>query len=183
MPLDPETERLLRPSKTRLKQASHEAQALGVALLDFADERLLALGLAEPLVDAIRAGRRITAHEARRRHLQLIGKLMRSADLEPIREAIAESQIGRAKDSLALHRAERWRHELLADDAATTRFAAEHSGADVQQLRALVRNARKDAALAPEQRSGRAFRELFKFIRAHEDDRDSDHESEGDAGP
>lgn len=173
MPLSPETERLLRPSKTRLKQASHDAQALGIALLDFADERLLALGLAEPLVDAIRIGRRITAHEARRRHLQLIGKLMRSADLEPIREAIAESQLGHARDSLALHRAERWRLELVADDAATTRFAAQHPGADLQQLRTLVRNARKDAALAPEQRSGRAFRELFKFIRTHESEADA----------
>lgn len=170
MPLSPETARLLRPSKTRLKQASHDAQALGIALLDFPDERLAALGLAESLVDAIRAGRRIKAHEARRRQLQLIGKLMRGADIEPIREAVAESQLGHARDSLALHRAERWRAELVADDAVTTRFAAEHAGADLQQLRALVRSARKDAALAPEQRSGRAFRELFKFIREHEAD-------------
>ena len=62
---------------------------------------------------------------------------------------------------LALHQAERWRAELIADDEATTRFAAAHAGADLQRLRALVRNARKDAALAPEQRSGRAYRELF----------------------
>lgn len=163
-----ETARLLRPSKTRLKQASHDLQALGVALLDFSDERLLGLGLSEPLVDAIRAGRRITAHEARRRQLQLIGKLMRAADVAPIREAVAQSQLGHAHDTLALHRAERWRAELIADDEATTRFATAHAGADLQQLRALVRNARKDAARVAEQRSGRAYRELFQFIREHE---------------
>ncbi len=80
--------------------------------------------------------------------MQLIGKLMRSADVEPARVAVAERQLGRARDSLALHSAERWRAELIADDDATTRFASAHAGADLQQLRALVRNARKDAAAA-----------------------------------
>ena len=102
--------------------------------------------------------------------MQLIGKLMRSADVELARTAIGERRLGRARDSLALHQAERWRTELIADDAATTRFAREHANADLQQLRALVRNARKDAASAPEQRSGRAYRELFQFIREHESD-------------
>ena len=161
---------LERPSKTRRKIASHELQSLGVALLELGDDQLSSLGLDERLLDALREARRIRSHEARRRHLQLIGKLMRSADVELARTAIAERQLGRARDSLALHEAERWRAELIADDSATTRFAAEHAGADQQRLRALVRNARKDAASAPEQRSGRAYRELFKFIRAHEHD-------------
>ena len=102
--------------------------------------------------------------------MQLIGKLMRAADVEPARAAVAERQLGRARDSLALHQAERWRAELIADDEATTRFAAAHPGADLQRLRALVRNARKDAAAVPEQRSGRAFRELFQFVREHDHD-------------
>jgi len=159
-----------RPSKTRRKAESHELQALGESLLALADEQLASLRLDEPLVDAIRAARKMRSHEARRRQMQLIGKLMRSADVEPARAAVAERELGRARDSLALHDAERWRAELIADDAAATRFAREHAGADVQQLRALVRNARKDAASAPEQRSGRAYRELFQFIRENEGD-------------
>jgi len=157
-----------RPSKTRRKEASHDLQALGVALLEMQDEHVAGLGLDETLVDAIRAHRKIRSHEARRRQLQLIGKLMRSADVAPVRQAVADMQLGRARDSLALHRAERWRAELLAEDAAATRFASDHPEADVQQLRALIRNARKDKSLAPEQRSGRAYRELFQFIREHE---------------
>jgi ribosome-associated protein len=157
-----------RPSKTRRKAESHDLQALGAALLDMNDEHLTALGLDEPLLDAIRAQRKIRSHEAQRRQMQLIGKLMRSADVEPVRQAVAEMQLGRARDSLSLHRAERWRAELIAADDATTRFASDFPEADVQQLRALVRNARKDQSLAPEQRSGRAYRELFQFIRGHE---------------
>ena len=90
--------------------------------------------------------------------------------VDAARRAVDELRLGRTQDSLALHQAERWRAELIADDEATTRFAREHAAADLQRLRALVRNARKDAASAPEQRSGRAYRELFQFIREHEAD-------------
>ena len=157
-----------RPSKTRRKEDSHELQSLGEALLELPDDHLATLGLGESLVDAIRSGRRIKSHEARRRQMQLIGKLMRSADVELARGAVLERQLGRARDSLALHQAERWRAELIAGDEATTRFAADHAGADLQRLRALVRSARKDAASAPEQRNGRAYRELFRFIREND---------------
>ena len=156
-----------RPSKTRMKQASHELQELGEALVALPDQQLEPLALPEPLLDAVRACRGMRSHEARRRQMQLIGKLMRSVDVEPIRAAIAESQLGPARDSLALHQAERWRAELIEDDAATTRFASAHPRADLQQLRTLVRNARKDASGVPEQRNGRAYRELFRFIRGH----------------
>ena len=160
--------RLQRPSKTRRKEASHELQQLGAELLELSDERLAGLGLPEPLLEALQAHRRIRSHEARRRQMQLIGKLMRLADVDAARRAVDELQLGRARDSLALHQAERWRAELIADDQAATRFASAHPGTDTQRLRALVRNARKDASLVPEKRSGRAFRELFQFVREHE---------------
>jgi ribosome-associated protein len=113
--------------------------------------------------------------------MQYIGKLMRAVDAEPIREAIAALQLGRARDSLALHQAEHWRAALIASDDAATRWLAEHPGADAQQLRSLVRSARKDAAQAPEQRSGRAYRELFRFVRQHAA-LDADADADADAG-
>ncbi|HEX6364456.1 MAG TPA: ribosome biogenesis factor YjgA [Albitalea sp.] len=156
-----------RPSKTQLKKASHELQDLGAALVEMPDDRLAALGMDESLRDAIREYRRTRSHEGRRRQMQYIGKLMRRADIEPLREAVAAMQLGRAKDALALHEAERWRAELIDSDDALTRWSAAHPSADLQQLRSLVRAARKDASLSPEQRSGRAYRDLFKFIRQH----------------
>lgn len=163
---DPSTiEALTRPSKTRLKQASHELQALGEALVELPPARIEALPLPESLLEAIRELRRTRSHEGRRRQMQFIGKLMRTIDAEPIRQAVAEMQLGRAQDSLALHEAERWRAELIASDDAATRWIAAHPEADVQQLRSLVRSARKDASGTPDQRNGRAYRELFQFIR------------------
>jgi len=152
-------------SKTQLKKASHDLQELGEALVALPDDRLNALPIAESLLDAVREYKRTRSHEGRRRQMQYIGKLMRRNDADPIREAVAGMQLGSAKDTLALHESERWRAELIAGDDALTRWMAEHPKTDAQQLRSLVRNARKDAALVPEKRSGRAFRELFQFIK------------------
>ncbi|WP_292447013.1 ribosome biogenesis factor YjgA [Methylibium sp.] len=164
-----------RPSKTSLKKAMHELQALGEALLLLPDSRIDAIGLPESLRDAVRTAQRTKTHEGRRRQMQYLGKLMGKADkaavVEPVREAVAAFQLGHAKDALALHHAERWRAELIADDDALTRWTAEHPGGDVQQLRSLIRSARKEgqaheAALPGEAlRHGRAYRELFKLLR------------------
>lgn len=156
-----------RPSKTRMKQVSHELQELGEAVVALPDARLDGLAIAETLLDAIRQFKKTKTFEGRRRQMQYIGKLMRNHDVEPIRQAVTDMQLGRAKDSLALHQAERWRAELLADDDAATRWITAHPETDAQQLRSLIRAARKDAALVPEKRSGRAFRELFQFIKEH----------------
>lgn len=159
-----------RPSKSQLKRDMDALQALGEELLSLPEKRVAALNLPESLMDAIKDGRRIvagTARSGKKRHLQLIGKLMRQVDPAPIREAVADFKLGRAQDSLQLHQAERWRERLVEDDASLQAFLAEFDGIDVQQLRSLIRAARKDRAQAPEQRNGRAWRELFQFIKAH----------------
>ena len=157
-----------RPSKTRLKQQAHELQALGEALVALPEDRLAAMPISETLLDALRDARRVRSHEGRRRHMQYVGKLMRQAPegtVERLREAVSAIHLGGAQDTLALHRAERWRTELVADDEAARRWLAGHPDADAQRLRSLVRAARKDAATPPEQRHGRAYRELFQFLK------------------
>ncbi len=154
-----------RPSKTRLKQQSHDLQKLGLALAELSDERLAALDLPERLQDAIVQYRGTRSHEGRRRQLQYVGKLMRSADEAVLREAVAAAKLGSAKETLALHEAERWRAELIADDLALTRWMQQHPGTDAQQLRSLVRAARRDAVV-PEARQPKSHRELFQFIKA-----------------
>ncbi len=153
------------PSKTRLKQQSHDLQKLGMALADLPDARLQRLELPERLFDALAQYRSTRTHEGRRRQLQYVGKLMREVDDAPLREAVAESKLGSARDTLLLHQAEAWRDALVADDEALTRWMTEHADCDAQHLRSLVRAARREAALPPEQRNPRSFRELFQFIR------------------
>ena len=155
-----------RPSKTQLKQRSHALQTLGEAVAELSDARLAAIEMPESLRDAIKEYRKTRSHEGRRRQMQYVGKLMRRADEDALREAVAAATLGSARETLALHEAERWRAELVADDDALTRWLAAHPDTDTQQLRSLVRAARRDAAaLAPEQRQPRSFRELFQFIK------------------
>jgi ribosome-associated protein len=98
--------------------------------------------------------------------MQYVGKLMRSADEAALREAVAAATLGSAKETLMLHETERWRAELIADDDAMTRWLHEYPDTDTQQLRSLVRAARRDAAaLETPARQPRSFRDLFQFIK------------------
>jgi ribosome-associated protein len=161
-----------RPSKTQLKQQSHDLQALGEALVEMPESRLATIDLPERLLDAIKEFRRTRSHEGKRRQMQYIGKIMRGIDDAPLREAVAQYKLGGARDALKLHEAEHWRAALLEDDDALTRWVAEHPDTDVQRLRSLLRAARPE--LRPEAgagvatRQGRSYRELFQFIREHQ---------------
>ena len=56
----------------------------------------------------------------------------------------------------------------MASDDALTRWTAAHPRSDLQQLRSLIRSARKEAVPAlPDgaARHGRAYRELFQQLR------------------
>jgi ribosome-associated protein len=154
-----------RPSKTLRKQKAHDLQNLGQDLVELPASRLVGLVMPEVLRDAIAEYKRTRSFEGKRRQLQYIGKQMRHADEAPLREAVSAYKLGSAKDTLKLHQTECWRDELVADDAAATRWAAEFPGSDLQRLRSLIRAAHKDAAAAPEQRNGRGYRELFQFIK------------------
>ena len=123
----------------------------------------------ENLREAVLEAKRITSHEAKRRQMQYVGKLMRKIDPAPmLRERLEAIDrplgAGGARSTAA---SRRWRERLLADDEALTAFAAEHPGADLQALRTLIRNARKEQkdgeaaarlprALPPDQRMLRA---------------------------
>jgi ribosome-associated protein len=104
----------------------------------------------------------ITSHQGQRRRMQYIGKLMRSIDPEPVRAALDEVQ-GHAATARARHRrVEQWRDRLLGDDQALTEFAREHAHADLQALRTLIRNARREIAANREPHAQRA---LFRALR------------------
>ena len=178
-----------RPSKSALKRQSHDLQTLGAELAALPVNRLKALDVPDALMDALEQYRRTRSHEGRRRQLQYVGKLMRGVDPAPLQAAVDDFKLGGVQDALSLHLAERWREELLADDEALTRWLAEHPETDAQQLRSLVRAARKDAKpdlATGAVRHGRAYREIFQLVKAAlaparggeaaDDDQESDDE-------
>ena len=152
-------------SKTRRKKQMLELQDLGKQLVELPEGRVAAMGLEPALAQAVLAAQRMKSHEAKRRQLQYIGRLMREVDPEPIRERLAAIE-GHSAQATARHRRlEAWRERLLADDEALTEFASQHPGLDLQKIRASIRNCRKEQK---EGKPPRAFRELFRLLRAIE---------------
>jgi len=149
-------------SKTRKKREMHELQALGVALAELSESQLKEMRLGEDLLEALLEAKRIRSHEAKRRQMQYIGRLMREVDPAPIRSRLAELEGSSAQATARHRRLETWRERLLDDDEALTAFAAEHPGADLQALRTLIRNARKEQK---ESKPPRAYRELFRVLK------------------
>ena len=150
-----------RPSKTQSKKEMHALQTLGQQLVDLSRDQLARVDLPEELREAIAFAHKVTSHEARRRHLQYIGKLMRQVDADEIRAAIGRAT-GESRAAVALmHFAERWRDRLLADDDALTAFMAERPGADVQWLRAAIRAARREHAAGQPPKHAR---ELYRWL-------------------
>jgi ribosome-associated protein len=132
--------------------------------------------LPEKLVEAVAEAKRITNFEGKRRQMQFIGKLMRKLDedaVEGVRAALLEQSQGSAQETLQLHLAEQWRDRLIKEDDACGEWLKSFPNTDSQQLRALIRQARKDApavsastvsqGLAP--RQSRAYREIFQMVR------------------
>jgi ribosome-associated protein len=159
-------------SKTDLKRESTELQALGESLLDLHAGLFDRLDLGEKLRDAIEEARRITNFEGKRRQMQFVGKLMRGLDaatLDAVRSALDEQNRGPAQETAVLHDAERWRDRIIADDDALGGWIETHPDTDAQQLRALVRQARKDIKAGPRgeaPRQAKAYREVFQIVRA-----------------
>jgi ribosome-associated protein len=160
-------------SRTDLKKESDRLQNLGEALVTLRADLLAKLELSDKLLDALAEARRITNFEGRRRHMQFIGKLMRQLDEATVaaaEAALEEQRRPSAAETLTLHQAEQWRDRLIADDAALNDWMQLAPDTDTQQLRALVRQARKDAQAVKEkpgeaQRHGKAYREIFQLVR------------------
>ena len=160
--LDDEEEYDERPSKTQRKNEMHALQDIGEELVELNNDRLRQLDLPESLLDAVTEARRIHARGARKRQMQYIGKLMRDIDPAPIQAKLDEWK-GLNKEQIAkFHMIERWRDRLIADEQAISELAREYAAADIQKIRTLIRNARKEQANSQPPKSSRA---LFAELR------------------
>lgn len=154
-----------RPSKSEMKRQSDALQKLGEELVDQPRDRVKRVPMPDDLRDAILMCQTIKDHGGRRRQLQFVGKKMRSLEPEEVAaiQRTIEGWRGASKaETAALHAVERKREKLLADDQALTALLAEHPDLDAQQLRTLIRNARKEQA---ENKPPKAYREIFQLLK------------------
>ena len=164
------------PSKSQVKREMLALVDLGKALVDLSPERLKQLPLSERLYDAIRLAQRTTSREGLRRQIHFVGKLMRDADAVLIQTQLDTWKNGSKEQTQAMHRLESLRDRLLKEDQALTDLLTKFPGADVQRLRTLIREGRKEQAANTQLRPGqdplrKHYRALFQALKVlHESD-------------
>lgn len=157
------TEDAGRLSKTKQKEAMHELRDLGAELVELSVGQLKRINLPEEILDAVRECQKITAHGARRRQIQYLGKLIRGVDDEPIRAGLAMLRGESSVETARLHRLERFRTRLLEDEGVLAEIAALWPDADMQHLRTLRRNALKEQE---NNKPPKNFRAIFQVLQA-----------------
>ena len=151
-----------RPSKSQLKRDMDALQNLGVELMELSRDQLKALDIPDTLRDAVLLAKTITSNGAIKRQRQYIGRLMREVDVTPIRACLDRIKGQSDEHTAWLHRLERWREELLADDEALAEFLDDYPQADVQALRTALRNARKEKL---DGKPPKAYRQIFQMLK------------------
>ncbi len=154
-----------KPSKSQCKRDMVALQKLGEQLVEQSVERIRNALIPDDLRNAILECQRIKNHEGHRRQLQYIGKLMRGLqenEIETIKQQL-DNWKGLSKTDIALlHAVENLRMQLLKNPNTLTGFLERFPQANSQQLRTLIRNAKKEQT---ENRPPKAFRELYRQIK------------------
>ena len=154
-----------RPSKSQLKREMTALQELGEELVSQPKERVMRVPMPEDVREAILECQKIKDHEGRRRQMQYVGKKMRTleeAEVAAIQKVIDSWKGASKAETAALHAIERKRDKLMADDKALTELKEQYPEVDVQHLRVLIRNARKEQA---ESKPPKAYREIFQILK------------------
>ncbi|WP_148254630.1 ribosome biogenesis factor YjgA [Aidingimonas lacisalsi] len=150
-------------SKTQRKREMQARQELGEKIMALPGSQRDRLPLSDDMRQALEEAERIRSHEARRRHMQYVGKLMRHEDVDAIQTTFDLFEQDKRQRDQRLHHLERWRDRLIDEgDSAVEAFISEFPSVDRQALRQLIRNAQRER---DRQKPPTSARKLFKLLR------------------
>lgn len=155
----------LGPSKSEVKRQMHALQDLAEELVDLSQDTLKTIPLEESLRESIRATQKIKSFGALKRQKQYLGKLMRNLDADEItaiKERLDAIQGVSKAETAKLHHIEFLRDELLKNDDALTKLIETYPSLDIQKLRTLIRNARKEKE---SNKPPKSYREIFQLLK------------------
>ena len=157
-----EDEEIIWVSKSEIKRDAEELKRLGAELVDLGKNALEKIPLDEELLAAIELAQRIKK-EGRRRQLQLIGKMLRARDVDPIRQALDKLKNRHNQQVALFHKLEALRDRLIEQgDEAMNEVITLYPHADRQQLRSMIRNAQKEKA---GNKPPKSARQIFQYLR------------------
>ncbi|MDI6978578.1 ribosome biogenesis factor YjgA [Serratia sp. Se-RSBMAAmG] len=157
-----EDEEIIWVSKSEIKRDAEELKRLGAELVDLGKNSLDKIPLDDDLRAAIELAQRIKK-EGRRRQLQLIGKMLRARDEDPIRQALDKLKNRHNQQVALFHKLEQLRDRLIEKgDDAVAEVINLYPEADRQHLRSMIRNAQKEKAA---NKPPKATRQIFQYLR------------------
>lgn len=160
--IEDEDDEIIWVSKSEIKRDAEELKRLGAELVDLGKNALDKIPLDADLRAAIELAQRIKM-EGRRRQLQLIGKMLRQRDVDPIRQALDKLKNRHNQQVVVFHKLEQLRDRMVdGSDEAIEEVMNLWPDADRQQLRSLVRNARKEKA---SNKPPKSSRQIFQYLR------------------
>jgi len=164
-PEEEETGYAIRPNKTQIKRDIAVLHDLAECLTQLAAVQLERLQLPGNLYNAIRTAADMPLKGARKRQLKFITGLLRKIDVEPIKAGLAKLTRQSAHAAREHHQIEQWRDKLLAEgDSALGCLLQDYPQADRQQLRQLLRRAKKEAEADKPLQSARAIYQYLKEL-------------------
>ena len=130
-------------SKSEIKRDAEALKDLGAEMVDLGKTRWTAFRWTKICVPP--SSWRKDQKEGRRRQLQLIGKMLRARDIEPIQTALDKLKNRHNQQVSLFHKLEALRDRLVEEgDDVIPSILDLYPAADRQQLRSLVRNAQKE---------------------------------------
>jgi len=162
-PIETADDDSLEVSKSQRKRDAHELLDLAKQLISMPETRLKRLPLDQDLRDEVDFARSIRSHGARKRQLMTVGKMLRKRDTEVLLDAVNNIDGKNRQMTVRHHHVETWRDRLIAgNDRELSELLEQNQAANVQMLRQLIRNAKKEAQL---NKPPAAARKLFKVLR------------------
>ena len=156
-------EEIILVSRSEMKRDAHALRALGEKLAALKPGQLEKFPLQGRIIDALGESKRITSHNARKRHFGFIGKLLQEQDVDAIQQQLELLDSGSDEYNRQFHILERWRERLLNDgNEAVSGFVEAYPETDVQHLRQMVRNILKEKS---EEKKAVQSKKLFRFLR------------------
>lgn len=153
----------IRPNKSQIKRDIAALSDLCEEITQLAPAQIERLELPENIFQGIMEATKMPVKGARKRQLKYINGLMRKIDVEPIQAKLDKIKAKSAHAARELHQLERWRERFLSDDKQVlTEFLKQYPEADVQYIRQLIRNAKKEIAMEKPPKSSRL---LFRYLR------------------
>ncbi|MDA1343746.1 MAG: DUF615 domain-containing protein [Proteobacteria bacterium] len=171
----------VRPNKTQIKKEIAELFALGENLSKLSPAQLNSMELPENIRKAISEVGDMPHKGARKRLLKYIAGQLHKIDVDPVQEKL-DRILNKSVHSVREHHiTEQWRDKLIHEgNEALTDLFDEQPTADLQHIRQLLRNFKKETETTKPPKSTRLLYRYLKTLFQFDADTELEDEQEGD---